>query len=396
MLEIKKCKLNLSANCFRAQATIVNRKSKNRKLISLLWLPFFAMATIVNAQPDTVFKDYERLFVQPKHYVVGHTKTAPVIDGDIEEQVWETAVWTDEFRDIEGELSSRPLPYYATRAKMLWDSSYLYIAADLKDKHVWANLDKHDQVVYYDNDFEVFIDPVNSAHNYYEIEINALNTVFDLYLAKPYRSGASGMLISWDCKELLHAVKIKGSLNNPSDEDEGWTVEMAIPFKSISRVPKDNTVWRFNFSRVEWDTKIVNGKYVKKTGAKGKPLPENNWVWSPQGAIDMHRPERWAYLRFSTLEAGSVLPEFKLPYSELQRRYLWLIFYKQQDYRRTNKRFTNSFDDLRLDSVIYINGIRNSVSVEATSGQFTAAISDSINSQASVNNEGRADSGEIK
>jgi hypothetical protein len=39
---------------------------------------------------------------------------------------------------------------------------------------------------------------------------------------------------------------------------------------------------------VEWDTEIVDNKYVKKTGANGKPLPENNWVWSPQGAIDMH------------------------------------------------------------------------------------------------------------
>jgi hypothetical protein len=369
-------------------------KSKSRK-ISLFGLLFFVAITFVNAQPDTVFKGYERLFVQPKHYTVAYIKTPPTIDGDIDEKVWEKALWTDEFRDIEGKLSSRPVPYYLTRAKMLWDTSYLYIAADLKDKHVWANLTKHDQIVYYDNDFEVFIDPANNAHNYYEIEINALNTVFDLFLAKPYRSGNSGMLISWDCKGLLHAVKVKGTLNDPSDEDDGWSVEMAIPFKSISHKPKDSTVWRFNFSRVEWDTEIIDGKYVKKKGTNGKTLPENNWVWSPQGVIDMHRPERWAYIQFSNIEAGSALPKFELPYSELQRRYLWLVFYKQQDYRRTNKTFTNSFDSLGLDSVVYINGICNTVSIEATSVQFTATISDSINSQASVNNEGRATSGKI-
>jgi hypothetical protein len=130
---------------------------------------------------------------------------------------------------------------------------------------------------------------------------------------------------------------------------------------------------------VEWDTEIVDNKYVKKTGDSGKPLPENNWVWSPQGAIDMHRPERWAYLQFSKVEAGSALPEFKLPYSELQRRCLWLVFYKQHDYRRITKRFAKLPGDLGLDSTVYINGIRNSISIEATSRQFTATVSDSIN-----------------
>jgi hypothetical protein len=106
-------------------------------------------------------------------------------------------------------------------------------AAQLEDKHIWANLKKRDEIVYNDNDFEVFIDQRNSGHRYFEYEINALNTVFDLLLIKPYRAG-SNFLISWDSKELKHAVKIKGTLNDPSDEDEGWTVEMAIPFKDIA------------------------------------------------------------------------------------------------------------------------------------------------------------------
>jgi hypothetical protein len=376
--------------------TDILKKLYNMKHLSILRrsgdvfaaILMFTAVNSVNAQPDAVFRGYERLFVQPEHYVAAYTKTPPVIDGSIDEKVWENAAWTGEFRDIEGKLSSRPLPYYATRAKMLWDTACLYIAADLKDKHVWAYLDKHDQIVYNDNDFEVFIDPVNSACNYYEIEINALNTIFDFYLAKPYRSGASGMLISWDCKDLRHAVNVRGTLNNPSDEDEGWSVELAIPFKSINRTPEDSSVWRVNFSRVEWDTEIVGGKYVRKTGADGKRLPENNWVWSPQGAIDMHRPERWGYLMFSKVEAGSPLPEFTLPSSELQRQYLWLIFYKQNDYRRTRKRYADTPGALGIDSAVYINGIRNIVSLEATSVQFTATITDSVTGIISINNDG--------
>jgi hypothetical protein len=351
-------------------------------------LTLFTLTVLsVNAQSNSEFNGFERFFVQPKSYVIAYTSTPPVIDGNMDEKIWETAAWTEAFRDIEGELSDRPLPYYKTQAKMLWDNNYLYIAAQLEDKHIWANLKKRDEIVYNDNDFEVFIDPRNSGHRYFEYEINALNTVFDLLLIKPYRAG-SNFLISWDSKGLKHAVKIKGTLNDPSDEDEGWTVEMAIPFKDINASPKDSSIWRLGFSRVEWDTEIVDGKYVKKTNAKGKNLPENNWVWSPQGAIDMHMPERWAYIQFSKAETDTPLPEFELPYSERQRQYLWLVYYKQQKYRQDHKKYAQLLKDLRITSKVQIDGKTNTLTLEATSNQFIATISDSSKSFIHINNEG--------
>jgi hypothetical protein len=354
----------------------------------ILTLIFITAVTFVYAQSKPEFEGLERFFIQPKSYVIGYTSTPPVIDGEIDDQVWKAAVWTDEFRDIEGELSDRPLPYYETRAKMLWDKNYLYIAAQLEDKHVWANLAKHDEIVYNDNDFEVFIDPKNCGHRYFELEINALNTIFDLFLIRPYHAG-NGLLISWDIKDLKHAVKINGTLNDPSDEDKGWTVELAIPFKSIDATPQDSSIWRLGFSRVEWDTEISDRKYVKKKDAAGKNLPENNWVWSPQGKIDMHLPERWGYIQFSTIEVSSKLPEFKLPYSELQRQYLWLIYYKQQQYTKNNAKYAKSLDDLELKSLVQIAGKTNVLSLEATSYQFTATISDIENDYIIlINNEG--------
>ena len=57
-------------------------------------------------------------------------------------------------------------------------------------------------------------------------------------------------------------------------------------FESRQHVPfpQNGTEWRINFSRVEW--------------TPGKPR-EDNWVWSPQGLIDMHVPEHWGYLHFT-------------------------------------------------------------------------------------------------
>ncbi len=40
--------------------------------------------------------------------------------------------------------------------------------------------------------------------------------------------------------------------------------------------------------------------------ARFRARSEDNWVWSPQGVIDMHRPESWGIVQFSTAAPGSV------------------------------------------------------------------------------------------
>ncbi len=174
----------------------------------------------------------------------------------------------------------------------------------MEEPNIWATLKQRDTVIFYNNDFEVFIDPDMSTFNYGEIEINAFNTVWDLTLNKPYRVGGSADN-SWNLDEIKTAVNIVGTLNNSSDIDSFWTVEMAIPLKPLMKLknseenaPVNNEQWRINFSRVNWNFDLTDGKYSRKK-ENGKYLPEYNWVWSPQGVINMHEPEKWGYLQFS-------------------------------------------------------------------------------------------------
>ena len=83
--------------------------------------------------------------------------------------------------------------------KMLWDDQYLYIAADLEEPHVWATLTAHDSVIFRDNDFEVFLNPTGDSVNYFEFEINALNTGWDLFLDKPDKKAAARPTIRGRC-----------------------------------------------------------------------------------------------------------------------------------------------------------------------------------------------------
>ncbi|WP_114938997.1 carbohydrate-binding family 9-like protein [Mucilaginibacter endophyticus] len=364
----------------KSPGNCLNRFVKPGLTAALLILP-----GLVSAQE--AFKEFPDLFTVPYSYVAKHVKQPPVIDGDVEDAVWQQAQWTQDFQDIEGRL--KPAPPLQTNVKMLWDDSYLYVAARIKDPHVWATLTHHDDIIYLDNDFELFIDPNNSTHKYFEIEVNALNTIFDLFLTKPYRNGGAAVT-GWDTHGLRSAVKVQGTLNSPSDTDKGWTVEMAIPFKAIAggfnrAKIKDGTMWRINFSRVEYDTKVQNGKYVKLQDNNGKDLPEHNWVWSNQGLINMHYPERWGYLLFTERDDA----KFEMPYSEEQKKHLWLVYYKQKQWFKDHHEYLSSLKDLGIENKVTVTGNANELKLEATPHQFIAYITDTkTNATYSIDQDG--------
>ena len=262
---------------------------------------FFSLSLINCNNSNTLELDINDKIILPKHYIVNKINDEINIDGKDDELAWSNAIYTNDFIDIEGDK----IPRQKTNVKMLWDDKFLYIFAKLYENHIWGDITKRDEVIYYNNDFEVFINPNDDVFSYGEIEINALGTEWDLFLNRPYRLKGKADS-SWDINGLKSAVDINGTLNDPNDLDDYWTVEIAIPLKEIEKLNtsgKDEKVisgdvWRINFSRVNWDFEINNGVYSRKK-ENGKYLPEYNWVWSPQGIINMHVPENWGYLVFS-------------------------------------------------------------------------------------------------
>jgi hypothetical protein len=251
-------------------------------------------------------QQHDQFNYKPESYRCLFTTQPITVDGVLRPEEWGQAPWTNTFVDIEGQV--RPKPYYDTRVKMLWDSQYFYIAAQMEEEGLWATYDKRDMVIFHENDFEVFIDPNGDTHNYYELEINALGTVWDLLLTKPYRDHGKA-IDAWDIAGLKSAVYLNGTLNQPADKDKYWSVELAFPWQVLEEAashpgpPREGEVWRVNFSRVHWRLEANQGAYRKQDNPDtGKPYPEYNWVWSPQGVIAMHQPETWGYVQFSTSE----------------------------------------------------------------------------------------------
>jgi len=289
-----------------------------------------------SAVPEPAISHYA-----PKQYICRRASGSLVLDGRIDKPFWDGVAWTDDFVDIEGDL--RPLPTKQTRVKMLWDDDYFYVAAELIEDQIWATLTERDSVIFYDNDFEIFIDPDGDTHQYYEFEINALNTVWDLLLIKPYRDGGPPVN-GWDISGLRTAVHIDGELNNPEAVNRKWSVEVAMPWSSLrecaahGQPPGVGDFWRVNFSRVQWRVEVQDGKYSKVINPETqRPYPEDNWVWSPMGLINMHYPELWGYVVFADEEQES----FVLPPDEQLKWELRKLYYRERNYFAEHGVFTD-------------------------------------------------------
>src|SRR5436190_12206994 len=308
---------------------------------SVLFLP-----TIVLADDHTDWREKMKP-ISPRGYFCRHA-TAPIkVDGLLDETAWANAPWTDDFVDILGD--ARPKPRFRTRAKLLWDDDYLYVAAELEEPHVRATLTNHDSVIFNDPDFEVFIDPRGETQPYYEFEMNALNSTWDLLLNKPYLDGGKPD-DAWEIPGAKTAVHVTGTLNNPADTDQGWTVEIAFPWKVLAEharhdgAPHEGEQWRINFSRVEWQIAMTNGAYVKVPRT-----PEDNWVWSPQGVVDMHRPEMWGVVQFTSKPANESISVAEIP-GKTARALALEIYYAQRDFWNERTRRATNLTELKLST----------------------------------------------
>lgn len=244
---------------------------------------------------------------KPAEYVVQRTVDDIIIDGTLNEASWQHAAWTEPFGPIF--LTGFREPFLATRAKMLWDDSYLYAAVELEEPNLVGHVTTKDEEIYRDNDIELFIDVDGDAQDYIELEFNCLGTIWDMFLPKEYNRG--GLPHShprvedsppWDLQGLLVAVRLDGTLNYPLDTDRGWTIEMALPWDSLLATSRTGTplnragaMMRLNFSRVQhtWPRTFP----IVDWDNRG---PESyDWTWSQNLVYNMHSVESWGRILLS-------------------------------------------------------------------------------------------------
>jgi cellulose/xylan binding protein with CBM9 domain len=211
-------------------------------------------------------------------YVVHRASGPMAIDGVLAESAWDRAEKAAPFvRSLDGKPAAA-----ATEARLLWDDDHLYVAFLCEDANVSGAFFKDDEKLYTSNVVEIFVNPSGDGLHYDEIEVAPTNALFDASFSGGPRQG---MDLSWSSRA-RHAVHVDGTLNDPRDVDRGWTVELAIPFASLTGMPKPRPQrgdrWRFNLYRLR----------------QGPGQPGEGQAWSPPMRGDFHALDRFATLRF--------------------------------------------------------------------------------------------------
>jgi len=233
---------------------------------------------------------------KPIQVEVPHAASVPVVDGVFEgEQAWNGAVRLGTF----GHTITGDNVRGKTEVRLLWDDTQLYVAMSAGDEHLQSKFEKHDDELWHEDVFEVFLDPGGDKKHYYELQVSPAGVVFDSHL-RSYRKNRN----EWT-SEAVVAVKCNGTLGDASDDDRGWSAELAIPFASMTEgggvPPKAGDEWRANFFRVDV--------------TKNKPVYS---AWSPPLRGDFHALDRFGALVFQppptpppTADAGASGPAEK-------------------------------------------------------------------------------------
>ena len=126
----------------------------------------------------------------------------------------------------------------------------------MEEPDVWGTLTARDSVIFHDNDFEVFIDPDGDTHAYYELEVNALGTPWDLMLIKPYRDGGPA-INGWDIAGLArrrrrarHASTVRAIATTGGPSSSRCPGRSCAKQRPRRQAPRSGERWRVNFSRV--------------------------------------------------------------------------------------------------------------------------------------------------
>jgi hypothetical protein len=201
------------------------------------------------------------------------------IDGKLDEAAWRDAADSSAFVNVRTGEAAPESPVQGS-AKLAWDDKWLYLGFTVKDQNVTGGFDKKqaDPQLWTKDCVEIMIDPDGNGDNkdYYEIQINPQNLVFDSQFDEYNRprqepNGPFGHQ-EWSSK-LESAVKVQGTLDNDKDKDDGYVVEVRIPWVSFDKAkespPKPGASWRLNLyamqdnQGVAWSPILEQGNFHK-------------------------------------------------------------------------------------------------------------------------------------
>lgn len=207
------------------------------------------------------------------------------LTGKLDDPLWQQA----EAVELTDPTTGEPHPLTA-HARVLYSESHLYVGFDCVDDYILATFTERDSEVWNEGCFEVFLAPSGKMRQYYELNVGALNTIFDTFIlngTEPGKRWRINSFIRYNMRGLTTKVHVNGELNVIGGA-QGWTAEYAIPFSSLigndHLVPEPGDEWCMNLCH------IASPKKEKEFGF---------YSWCTIGKMDFHAPWYYGTLRFA-------------------------------------------------------------------------------------------------
>jgi len=219
-------------------------------------------------------------------YTVMRTAGKIVVDGVLDEEDWEKAEPVGEFAFPWWKSGEKE----RTEAKMLWNDDFLYVAFTCEDKHIWADHYDTNSWTYKDDAAEIFWNPNPEAgRKYYMFEMNSIGNLLSVH------NDFEHSFTDREARVMVPRIgrTVRGTVNDDSDTDSGWTLEVAIRFSDYPELskrerPLPGDVWRVGLNR-----------------CGGKTNPQySQWSPSHTDRPNFHVPEDFGRIVFSAATAG--------------------------------------------------------------------------------------------
>jgi hypothetical protein len=186
---------------------------------------------------------------------------AMTIDGHLTEHQWRDAARAGPF--VEPSTGSEaPAGSVRGEVRLFWNDKALFLGFTVEDRDVRGGFQAGavDPHLWERDTIEIMLDPDGDGDNrdYYEIQVNPQNLVFDSQFDgyNSPRGGPNGPFGHEEWKSGIEsAVAVHGTMDDRSDTDRGYTVEIALPWASLTKAkaapPRAGDTWRANFYAME-------------------------------------------------------------------------------------------------------------------------------------------------
>jgi uncharacterized repeat protein (TIGR03806 family) len=263
---------------------------RSRRLIPFASLAIFVATLLIGLHrtaADPPSKD------PPTAFECRWADTPIKIDGKPDDEAWKHAQVIDRFY----------LPWLKpprdsktkTKARLLWDRDYIYFLAEMEDTDLFADVTEYNGQTWKNDVFELFFKPAQDKPGYYEFQVNAANTIMNVFFPRREAGGFE----RFKKEGAFHVdakVVLDGTLNKRTDKDKGWSVEGRIPWADFLRTggrPEPGEKWNFALCRYDYNVDFKE--------------PDLS-TCAPLTRVDFHRSEDYATLTFKGPDKNTSRP----------------------------------------------------------------------------------------